>query len=98
MFTKSLLIHSEYYGLYSCHYFSSPGLSLDAMIEMTSIKPKLISDIGMYLFVEKGMRGSISYIAKRFSKANNKYIKSYNDKKSSIYITYLDAKIYMVGE
>ena len=50
-----------------------------------------ISDIGMYLFVEKGMRGSITYNAKRFSKANNKYIKSYNDKKPSIYITYLDA-------
>ena len=26
----------------------------------------------MYLFVEKGMRGGISYIAKRYSKANNK--------------------------
>ena len=27
----------------------------------------------MYLFIEKGMRGGISYIHKRFSKANNKY-------------------------
>ena len=36
------------------------------------------------------MRESISYIAKRFSKAN-KYKQFYNDKKPSKYITYLDA-------
>ena len=32
----------------------------------------------MYLFVENGMRGGISYTGKIFSKANNKYMKSYN--------------------
>ena len=37
------------------------------------------------------MRGGISYIAKRFSKANNKYMKSYDNSKSSKYITYLDS-------
>ena len=30
---------------------------------MTEIELELISDIAMYLFVKKGMRGSISYIA-----------------------------------
>ena len=44
----------------------------------------------MYLFIEKGMRGGISYIDKRFSKANNKYMKSYSNSKSSKYIMYLD--------
>ena len=29
----------------------------------------------MYLFIEKGLRGGISYIAKRYSEANNEYIK-----------------------
>ena len=28
-----------------CHYFSSPGLSWDAMLKMTGIKTELISDI-----------------------------------------------------
>ena len=47
-----------YYGLDPCHYFSSPGLSWDAMLKMTEIELKLISDNDMYLFIEKGMRGS----------------------------------------
>ena len=29
----------------------------------------------MHLLVEKGLRGGISYIAKRYAKANNKYKK-----------------------
>ena len=45
----------------------------------------------MHLFVEKGMRGGISYIAKRCSKANNKYMQFYNNSKPSKHITYLDA-------
>ena len=46
----------------------------------------------MYLFIEKGMTGGVSYIAKRFIKANNKYIQFYDDEKQSKYITYLDLK------
>ena len=45
----------------------------------------------MYLFVEKGTRGGIFYISKRYSKVNNKYMQFYDDKKLSKYITYLDA-------
>ena len=37
------------------------------------------------------MRGGIPDIAKRFSKANNKYMQSYDDKKLNKYIIYLDA-------
>ena len=36
------------------------------------------------------MRGCIPYIAKRFSKANNKYMKYYDSSEESKYITYLD--------
>ena len=37
------------------------------------------------------MRGGISYIAKGHSKANNKYMKCYDNKKPSKFIMYLDA-------
>ena len=45
----------------------------------------------MHLFIEKGMRGGISYIAKRHNKANNKYMECYDSSKESKHITYLDA-------
>ena len=61
------------------------------MLKMTRIELELVSDNDMYLFIDKGIIGGISYIAKRFSKANNKYMKSYDISKISKYITYLDA-------
>ena len=81
----------EYYKLDPCHYFTSPGLSWDAMLKITDIKLELMTDIDMFQFIEKGMRGGISYIANRYGKANNKYMKSYNKKTPSKYIMYLDA-------
>ena len=61
------------------------------MLKMTKIELDLISDTDMHLFIEKGMRGGISYIAKRHSKANNKYMECYDSDKESKYITYLNA-------
>ena len=81
----------QYYKLDPCHYFTSPGLSWDAMLKMTDIKLELITDIDMYQFIEKGMRGGISYIANRYGKANNKYMKNYDPNEPSKYIMYLDA-------
>ena len=81
----------QYYKLDPCHYFTSPGLSWDAMLKMTDIKLELMVDIDMFQFIEKGMRGGISYIANRYGKANNKYMKNYDEKAPSKYIMYLDA-------
>ena len=91
VFEKFIKRCLHYYGLDPCHYFSSPGLNWDAMLKMTRIDLDLISGIDMHLFIEKGMRGGISYIAKRHSKANNKYIDCYDSSKVSKWITYLDA-------
>ena len=81
----------EYYKLDPCHYFTSPGLSWDAMLKMTNIKLELMTDIDMFQFIEKGLRGGISYIANRYGKANNKYMKDYDKKAPSKCIMYLDA-------
>ena len=81
----------QYYGLDPAHYFTSPGLSWDAMLKMTKTELELISDVDMFQFIEKGMRGGISYIANRYGKANNKYIENYNPEEASKYIVYLDA-------
>ena len=71
--------------------YESGSLSWDAMLKMTNIKLELMTDIDMFQFIEKGMRGGVSYISNRYGKANNKYMKEYDEKATSKYIMYLDA-------
>ena len=80
----------RFYGLDPCHYFSSPGLSWDAMLKMTGVKLEKISNIEKYLLFEEVRKGGVSYITKRYAKANNKYMKNYDPKKLSEFIIYLD--------
>ena len=91
VFEKLIKTCLDYYGLVPCHYFSSPGLSWEAMLKMTRIELEVISDIDIYLFIGKGMRGGLSYIAKIHSNANNKYTENYDSNKESVLIIYLDA-------
>ena len=93
VFEKFIDTCLKFYKLDPCHYFSSPGLSWDAMLKMTGVKLEKIFDIDMYLFIEKGLRGGISYIAKRCSEANNKYMKDNDPTKPSKYISCLDMNI-----
>ena len=90
VFEKFIDTCLKFYGLDPCHYFSSLVLSWDAMLKMTGVKLEKISDIDKYLFIEKGLRGGISYIAKRYAKANNKYMNDHDLKKPSKFITYLN--------
>ena len=87
VFEKFINVCLKDYGLDSCHYFSSPGLSWDAMLKMTGIRLEKINNIDVHLFSEKGMRGGISYISKR-------YVKSDEDAK----IMYWDANNLCVVE
>ena len=59
--------------------FSAPGLSWDTMLKMTGVKLERISGIKKYLFIEKGLKGAISWCAK----ANTKYMNHYDPKKPS---------------
>ena len=69
----------QYYKLDPCHYFTSPGLSMDAILKMTDIELELMTNVDMFQFIEKGMRGGVSYIANQYGKANNVYMKKYDD-------------------
>ena len=60
------------------------------MLKITSVKLEKISNIGVYLFIEKGLKRGISYITKRYAKANNKFLKNYDPTNPSKFITYLD--------
>ena len=59
------------------------------MLKMTKVELEKISDPDQYIFIEKGMRRGISYISKRYSKANNEHCSDYGSEKTKTYITYL---------
>jgi hypothetical protein len=80
----------EYYQLDPAHFYSLPGVSWTACLKMTQIKLELFTDIDQHLFVESGIRGGISMIVKRHSKANNHYLPDYDSAKPSNYIIYKD--------
>ena len=80
-----------YYDLDPAHYFSSPGLSWNALLKMSRQKLELLTDIDMHLMFEQGTRGGVSYISHRYAKANNKHLDDYAPDQESSYITYLDA-------
>ena len=50
------------------------------MLSLTKIQLELASDPGMNLFFEKGMRGGVSNISKRYNKSNNKNLKPYDQR------------------
>ena len=80
----------EQYGLDPAHYYTSPGLSWDALLKKTGIELELFTDLEKHLFVERGMRGGISMVSKRYAKANNPLVPDYDPSKPKKYIMYLD--------
>ena len=81
----------EVYELDPAHFLSLPGLAWQACLKKTSIELELLTDYDMLLMVEEGIRGGICHSIQRYTKANNKYMKSYDESKESSYIQYLDA-------
>jgi len=45
----------------------------------------------MHLFVERGMRGGISMVSKRYTKANNPQVPDYDPSEPNKFIMYLEA-------
>ena len=86
VFEKFINTCLKHYGLDLCHYFSAPGLSWNAMLRMTKVELEKICNADMHLFIGRGMRGGISYINKRFSRANNEYCPDYDKNKPENYI------------
>ena len=80
----------EEYELDPAHFLSLPGLACQACLKKTNVE--LLTDYDMLLMVEEGIRGGICHSIHRYAKANNKYMKNYNNNnEESSYIQYLDA-------
>ena len=81
------------YKLDPAHFLLLPGLAWQAYLKKASIELELVTDYDMLLMVEEGIRGGICHSIHRHAKANNKYMKNYDESKESSYIQYLDANI-----
>ena len=79
------------YELDPAHFLSLPGLAWQACLKKTNIGLELLTDYDMLLMVEEGIRGGICHSIHRYAKANNKYMKNYNNNEESSYIQYLEA-------
>ena len=78
------------YCLDPAHYFTLPSLSWDAMLKMTKVQLELIKDMEKWNFIESAIRGGYCAVSKKLSVANNKYLKTFDETKPSIYILYWD--------
>ena len=73
------------------YFVSAPGLAWQACLKKTGVELELLTDIDMVFMVEEGVRGGIYQVSQRYSKANNKYMKDFDENKESSYIQYFDA-------
>ena len=79
------------YELDLAHFLLLPRLAWQACLKKTNVELELLTDYDMLLMVEEGIRGGICHSIHRYAKANNKYMKNYNNNEESSYIQYLDA-------
>ena len=79
------------YELDPAHFMSLPELAWKACLKKTGVELEILTDYDMLLMIEEGIRGGICHAVHRYAKANNRYMKDYDESKESSYIQYLDA-------
>ena len=83
-------MYFEIYELDPAKFLSAPGLAWQAALKETKIKLDLLIDIAILLIAQEGIRGGIYHSIYRYAKANNKYMKNYDENKEASYLQYWD--------
>ena len=60
------------------------------MLKMTGVELELMVEREFHDIIDKGTRGGICCISRKFARANNKYLGDHDASKSTSYIIYLD--------
>ena len=81
----------EIYGVDPAHFLCAPGLAWQTCLKKTGVKLELLTDNGMLLMVEEGIRCGICQAIRRYAKANNEYKKNYDENTILSYLMHLDA-------
>lgn len=79
------------YSLDPAHYVTTPGLAWDVMLKFTGVELELLTDMDMYHYFKKGIRGGVSTCVKRSSIGNNQFLPNFDPNKQNSFILYLDA-------
>ena len=83
-------MYFEIYELDPAKFLSAPGLAWQAALKETKVKLDLLIDIAILLIAQEGIRGGIYHSIYRYAKANNKYMKNYDENKEASYLQYWD--------
>ena len=92
IFEEFRTISLKTYELDPLYYYTLPGYSWDCMLKQTGIELELVDNYDMYLMIENGIRGGVSFISHRHSKAANKYTEPvWVEGKKGKFLLYVDA-------
>ena len=80
----------EIYGLDPAHFLSAPGLAWQPCLKKTGIRLELLTNIDMFLMVEKGTSGELCQAIHIYAEANKKCMKNYHKNIESSFPMYLD--------
>ena len=78
------------YEVGSAKFISALRLAWQAALKRTEVKLDLLTDIDMLLMIEKDIRAETCDATHRYAKANNKYMKDYDENKESSFLNYWD--------
>ena len=89
-FEKFRTFSLKNYKLDPVHFMTAPALSWDSALLHTSVKLEIPTDPDIHMFIDKGIRGGISFVGNPHAKASNKYIAETNDCEEKDYIMFFD--------
>ena len=80
----------ESYELDPAYFLTLPSFAWSAMLKLTGVELKLITDMQAELAISSNVRGGVSVISHRYAKGNNPYLEGYNPDEPNAYLVYLD--------
>ena len=85
---ESRKMYLKIYHLDPLKFLSAPGLGMQAALKKTEVKLELLTNMDVLLKVKKEVSGAICHAIHQYVKANNKYMKDYDENKESSYLEY----------
>jgi len=77
-------------GLDCLHFPTLPSLTLQLALKITGVELELITDPSIYVMIEAGIRGGLSYVSQRHAKANFPAMADYDPDLPTSHMLYLD--------